>query len=121
MTETVKWLSELLTSRSIFKEKDNGLFKTFVQNNTNKNYLAPKLDQIFSQENLEEELEDAIFVLQSLLELGEYKKCAFLAQSHLNGGGNKCNKIIFYYAYSTFLFEDRKKKEDRLSEEDSEN
>jgi len=108
MKETAKWLSELKISLSDDKNanEDN---KKFIYENTDLNYQS-KLQ--YPLETSEEEMVDKIEYLSTLLDLAEYKKCAFWAQKFLSSDSLIYNELLFYKTYSLYLHNIIRKEEE---------
>ena len=111
LTETSKWLSELLLSVTELNEIDNVFYKKYIHENTDRNYSSTKkVDRRDSNDTID----DKLLVIKNLFDLREFKKAAFFAYKNYQKE-NLDNEILFYYSYSIYMHEKLKIEEEKLN------
>lgn len=108
MSQTTKWLAELLNSRTRLDEILD-IHQEYIESNTEQAYVS----HIHYEDDVyDEETADTINLISTLFELSEYKKAAFIASNFITQNTRQMNEVIYYYTYSNFLHETMRREEE---------
>ena len=118
--ETSKWLSELLNSRTYLTERSRPFLVNYAKTNTDRNYklITKNLqNENFEKNFAEQKIEDGLFLIRTLFDLREYKKCSFNSEKFYDSKKLN-NEILFFYSYSHYIHDKLRREEELISSND---